>query len=169
MSGYTELGRRPGAPVKEYLEKIQQVLTDMEYVISDALGEAVYQEPADEAADSVEIPPGRRVLLVDDNDLNRHILTEILVEHGLIVEAAENGSKAVAAIQEKEPGYYHYVLMDIEMPVMDGYESTLRIRKLPNRMRANVPITATRCPLPAAWPILLPRPSGASLPLVISL
>lgn len=140
--GYAELGRRPGASAEEYLEKIQQVLGGMEHAISDALGEAVYQEPEDEAVDPVEIPPGRRVLIADDNELNRHILTEILVQHGLIVEEAENGSKAAAAIQEKEPGYYHYVLMDIEMPVMDGYESTLRIRKLPNRMRANVPIIA---------------------------
>ena len=62
--------------------------------------------------------------------------------HGLIVEEGVNGSEEVAAVKANEPGYYHFILMDIEMPVMDGYEATVKIRKLPNRIRANIPIIA---------------------------
>ena len=79
---------------------------------------------------------------MDDNELNREIMKEVLVDHGLLVEEAENGSEAVAAVKANEPGYYHFILMDIEMPVMDGYEATIMIRKLPNRIRANIPIIA---------------------------
>ena len=79
---------------------------------------------------------------MDDNELNREIMKEVLVEHGLMVEEAGNGNEAVAAVKAKEPGYYHFILMDIEMPVMDGFEATMNIRKLPNRIRANIPIIA---------------------------
>ena len=90
----------------------------------------------------MEALAGKRVLLVDDNELNREIMKEVLVDHGLLVEEAENGSEAVAAVKANEAGYYHFILMDIEMPVMDGYEATMMIRKLPNRIRANIPIIA---------------------------
>lgn len=140
--GYAELGRKYGSKAEQYLEKIQMVLTNMELTIAYALGDAVNKEPIPEEPVNPETLEGRRVLLVDDNRLNREMMKEILVGHGLIVEEAGNGSEAMEAIKTKEPGYYHFILMDIEMPVMDGYESTLRIRKLPNRIRANTPIIA---------------------------
>ena len=140
--GYAELGGRHGSKAEEYLKKIQQVLTNMEVTIGYTLGETVNDEPAAEEPENTEMLEGRRVLLVDDNELNREIMRDILVDHGLIVEEADNGNEAVAAVKAKEPGYYHFVLMDIEMPVMDGYEATTQIRKLPNRMRANVPVIA---------------------------
>lgn len=140
--GYAELGRRHGFKAEEYLEKLQMVLTNMELTISSALGETLNEETEAEEPENVYALVGRRVLIVDDNKLNREIMKEILVDHGFIVEEAGNGREAVAAMKTKEPGYYQFILMDIEMPVMDGYESTRLIRELPNRMRANVPIIA---------------------------
>lgn len=58
------------------------------------------------------------------------------------MEEADDGSKAVAAVRANEPGHYHFVLMDVEMPVMDGFEATAQIRKMTNRIRANIPIIA---------------------------
>lgn len=139
--GYAELGERHRARAEEYLGKIRALLSDMEETIAYTLGDPSRDEGADEPQD-VEALAGKRVLLVDDNKLNREILKEVLTGHGLVVEEADEGRKAVAAVKENEPGYYHFVLMDIEMPVMDGYEATVRIRKLPNRIRANVPIIA---------------------------
>ena len=140
--GYAELGGRHGSKAEEYLRKLQSVLADMEAMITHTLGESPGEEPAGDAPENTESLEGRRVLLVDDNKLNREVLKEILLDHGLLVEEAEDGSKALAAVKANEPGYYHFLLMDIEMPVMDGFEATARIRKLPNRIRANVPIIA---------------------------
>ena len=139
---YTELSRRRGSQEEEYLKKLQMVHTNMERTIAYALGEA-FEDVADEAdSKKIEDLEGKRVLLVDDNELNREILKDVLVDHGIIVEEADNGSKAVSAVKEREPGYYQFVLMDIEMPVMDGYEATMEIRRFPNRIRANIPIIA---------------------------
>ena len=140
--GYAELGGRHGTKVEEYLNKIQVVLTNMEATIAYTLGEPPHDEPAAEVPEDLESLAGKRALLVDDNELNREILKEVLTDHGLLVEEADDGSKAVAAVKANEPGYYHFVLMDIEMPVMDGFEATVKIRKLPNRIRANIPIIA---------------------------
>lgn len=140
--GYTELGRRHGSRAEEYLEKIQTVLTNVEFTIAYALGESMNDEQGLEESANIEALVGKRVLLVDDNELNREIMKEVLVGHGLMVEEAGNGNEAVAAVKAKEPGYYHFIVMDIEMSVMDGYEATIRIRKLPNRIRANIPIIA---------------------------
>lgn len=74
---------------------------------------------------------GRKVLLVEDNEMNREIATDILEETGLSVDTAEDGVFAVKAITEKGTDYYDFVLMDIQMPVMNGYEATKAIRALP--------------------------------------
>lgn len=91
--------------------------------------------------DSVRLD-GKKVLLVDDNEMNREIAADLLADNGMIVDTADNGLKAVEKVATSKPGDIDVVLMDIQMPVMDGYEATKRIRALPNKDLANVPIIA---------------------------
>ena len=85
---------------------------------------------------------GRRILLVEDNMMNREIATEYLQDFGFLVENAENGKDACEILEKSEPGYFDIVLMDIQMPVMNGYEATKTIRKFKNKQIANIPILA---------------------------
>jgi len=85
---------------------------------------------------------GRRVLLVEDNDLNREIAREILEMAGLTVEEAENGRIGVDMFSASEAGYYSLVLMDIQMPVMNGYDAAAAIRALDRPDALRVPILA---------------------------
>ena len=85
---------------------------------------------------------GRHILLVEDNELNREIAVAILHEYGFLVDTAENGAVAVEKIRTSDPGRYDLVLMDVQMPVMDGCTATQRIRALEDPARAAVPIVA---------------------------
>ena len=84
----------------------------------------------------------KHILLVEDNELNREIAVEILREYGFLVDTAENGAIAVEKIYRSTPGDYDLVLMDVQMPVMNGYEATGHIRALENPALAQIPIFA---------------------------
>ncbi len=80
----------------------------------------------------------KKVLLVEDNEMNREIATEILEEVGLVIDTAEDGEFAVKAVAEKGAEYYDFILMDIQMPIMNGYEATKAIRELPDGDKATI-------------------------------
>ena len=85
---------------------------------------------------------GKRILLVEDNELNREIAEEILEETGFVVETAPDGSDAVEMMKAAEEGYYDAILMDVQMPIMDGYEATRTIRAMSRADVRNLPIIA---------------------------
>ena len=85
---------------------------------------------------------GVRILLVEDNKINTEIATELLKEEGCIVETANDGVACVDMIEKADAGYYKMILMDIQMPVMNGYDATLTIRKMKDTKKARIPIIA---------------------------
>ena len=85
---------------------------------------------------------GKRVLIVDDVELNREIATAVIEDAGIIADTAENGRAAVDMVAQPKDGYYDLILMDVMMPIMDGYHDTQEIRKLKNQKLAGIPIIA---------------------------
>ena len=99
---------------------------------------AVNDNPADKQL-AEQALAGKEVLLVEDNELNMEIAQIVLAKAGIVVDTAENGKEAVAKASAKR---YDVILMDIQMPVMNGYEATRAIRQLENKELAQVPIIA---------------------------
>ena len=85
---------------------------------------------------------GKRILLVDDNELNRSIVGELLEDSDLVVDTVATGTQAVVKLMNAAPGYYDYVLMDLMMPEMSGFDAARVIRALPERGKSHVPIIA---------------------------
>ncbi len=117
--------------------------SDLHHTLEHSLGSPV----AETSVKEEEQPPrehfsNKRILLAEDNELNREIAAEILKEAGFTVECAENGEQTCDMVRRSKPGYYDLILMDIQMPIMNGYEATRAIRALPDRAIADIPIVA---------------------------
>ena len=85
---------------------------------------------------------GKRILLAEDNDLNAEIAIELLTEEGLLVDRVSNGVACVEKLEKAAPDFYDLILMDIQMPVMNGYDTTRKIRQLEDPFRSSIPIIA---------------------------
>ncbi|MCM1185538.1 MAG: response regulator [Lachnoclostridium sp.] len=97
--------------------------------------------PENTAQETIKHHTGR-ILLVEDVELNQEIAVAILGDAGFTTEVAENGKIAVDMVKQSEPGYYNVVLMDVQMPVMNGYEAARAIRSLENKALSSIPIIA---------------------------
>ena len=117
-------------------------MSDLRETLMNAIGQTQTDEAQELLPKKNTNFKGRHILLVEDNELNREIAQEILCEYGFRVDTAENGAVAVEKVSTAAPGSYDLVLMDVQMPVMDGYTATRQIRALGDPALAKIPILA---------------------------
>ena len=117
-------------------------MSDLRDTLMTAIGQKQAQEEQGVLPQKATDFKGKHILLAEDNELNREIAVEILNAYGFEVDIAENGAVAVEKVSNAAPGQYDLVLMDVQMPIMDGYTATRRIRALQNPALAGIPILA---------------------------
>ena len=117
-------------------------ISDLREILMSALGQKLTDASQELLPEKNADFKDRHILLVEDNELNREIAQEILCEYGFRVDTAENGAVAVEKVSTAAPGSYDLVLMDVQMPVMDGYTATRQIRALGDPALAKIPILA---------------------------
>ena len=150
------VGAGLGLPIVKSLVDMMNGKIEVESKLNEGTKFTIYLSfpIADEEADDVSLEQqesedndkkeltGKRVLLVEDNELNAEIAMEILKMRGLSIEWAENGQKCIELLEKMPESYYDAILMDIQMPVMDGYETTKKIRMMSDNKKASIPIIA---------------------------
>lgn len=132
---FLDAGADAFIPKPLFRSKVLQVL---QMFVSVEKGENVESRPQEKESSIFR----KRVLLAEDNDINREIAMELLKMYHIEVDAVENGQRAVEAFEASSPGYYDAVLMDIQMPVMDGYDATALIRSIKRSDAETIPIIA---------------------------
>nr|MBO6295888.1 response regulator [Schwartzia sp. (in: firmicutes)] len=140
MGGTIDVETAPGKGT-EFIIRFRLRLAP-ELAEEEAKKEAARQEEEPAADSGAPAFAGKKLLLVDDLDVNREIAKMLLMGAGFEVDTAENGKEAVDKVAASQPGEYSAVLMDIQMPIMNGYEATQAIRALPDEALARVPILA---------------------------
>ncbi|MCQ2518157.1 MAG: ATP-binding protein [Lachnospiraceae bacterium] len=141
MSIVKRIAELMGGDIK--IASIKDVGTTVVFTVSLKKSSESFAEKTDEVQEATVLVEGNfRILLVDDNELNREIGEDILSEAGLTVETAVNGKEALDAVVNHEVGYYDAILMDVQMPYMDGYTATREIRAYEEGKGIHVPIIA---------------------------
>ncbi len=130
LNGQIEINSEPGKGSEIYIVLPLETIKEIE------------EENKDESKEYLQELKGKRILLVEDNELNMEVATEILEMQGVKITQAFDGKQAVDIFRNSVEGYFDAILMDVQMPVMDGYEATSCIRKLPRRDARSVVILA---------------------------
>lgn len=117
-------------------------ISELSHTLAASIHKEAQTDSKSPITDISELASGKRLLLVEDNELNREIAQELLQENGFEIETAEDGTIAVEKVKASSAGYYDLILMDVQMPIMNGYEATKAIRKLEDPALNSIPVIA---------------------------